>query len=91
MEMNSVSNTNNKSAVITAIRPIHQTCMKRTAFSLSPHLTLFLTLSLSLSLDALRRILCQVGLQKGPEGEDSMVDTFMLCDSKMWKGEAISL
>ncbi|XP_031435449.1 E3 ubiquitin-protein ligase UBR2 isoform X1 [Clupea harengus] len=36
--------------------------------------------------DALRRILCQVGLQKGPEGEDSMVDTFMLCDSKMWKG-----
>ncbi|XP_062375435.1 E3 ubiquitin-protein ligase UBR2 isoform X2 [Sardina pilchardus] len=36
--------------------------------------------------DALRRILCQVGLQRGPEGEDSLVDTLMLCDSKMWKG-----
>uniref|UniRef100_A0A8B9JVH3 E3 ubiquitin-protein ligase n=1 Tax=Astyanax mexicanus TaxID=7994 RepID=A0A8B9JVH3_ASTMX len=37
--------------------------------------------------DALRRILCQVGLQKGPEGENSsLVDTLMLCDSKMWKG-----
>ncbi|XP_063047209.1 E3 ubiquitin-protein ligase UBR2 isoform X2 [Engraulis encrasicolus] len=36
--------------------------------------------------DALRRILCQVGLQKGPEGENSLVDTLMLYDSKMWKG-----
>uniref|UniRef100_A0A672PVT1 E3 ubiquitin-protein ligase n=1 Tax=Sinocyclocheilus grahami TaxID=75366 RepID=A0A672PVT1_SINGR len=37
--------------------------------------------------DALRRILCQVGLQRGPEGENSsLVDTLMLCDSKMWKG-----
>ncbi|XP_028846030.1 E3 ubiquitin-protein ligase UBR2 isoform X2 [Denticeps clupeoides] len=37
--------------------------------------------------DALRRILCQVGLQNGPEGENSsLVDTLMLCDSKMWKG-----
>ncbi|XP_071369680.1 E3 ubiquitin-protein ligase UBR2-like [Centroberyx affinis] len=37
--------------------------------------------------DGLRRILCQVGLQKGPEGENSsLVDTLMLCDSKMWKG-----
>ena len=38
--------------------------------------------------DALRRILCQVGLERGPEGENSsLVDTLMLCDSKMWKGE----
>ncbi|KAM6956516.1 E3 ubiquitin-protein ligase UBR2 isoform 1-T1 [Aplochiton taeniatus] len=37
--------------------------------------------------DALRRILCQVGLQRGPEGDNSsLVDTLMLCDSKMWKG-----
>ncbi|XP_074503572.1 E3 ubiquitin-protein ligase UBR2 isoform X2 [Sebastes fasciatus] len=37
--------------------------------------------------DGLRRILCQVGLQKGPEGEySSMVDKLMLNDSKMWKG-----
>ncbi|XP_076142498.1 E3 ubiquitin-protein ligase UBR2 isoform X1 [Alosa pseudoharengus] len=36
--------------------------------------------------DALRRVLCQVGLQRGPEGEGSLVDTLMLCDSKMWKG-----
>ncbi|XP_036402370.1 E3 ubiquitin-protein ligase UBR2 [Megalops cyprinoides] len=37
--------------------------------------------------DALRRILCQVGLQNAPEGENtSLVDTLMLCDSKMWKG-----
>ncbi|XP_072565835.1 E3 ubiquitin-protein ligase UBR2 isoform X4 [Paramormyrops kingsleyae] len=36
--------------------------------------------------DALRRILCQVGLEKGPLGENSLVDTLMLCDSKMWKG-----
>ncbi|XP_046723982.1 E3 ubiquitin-protein ligase UBR2 isoform X7 [Silurus meridionalis] len=36
--------------------------------------------------DALRRILCQVGLQNGPDGENSLVDTLMLCDSKMWKG-----
>ncbi|KAM9476389.1 E3 ubiquitin-protein ligase UBR2 isoform 2-T2 [Clarias gariepinus] len=38
------------------------------------------------SSDALRRILCQVGLQNGPDGENSLVDTLMLCDSKMWKG-----
>lgn len=38
-------------------------------------------------LDGLRRILCQVGLQKGPEGENSsLVDRLMLNDSKMWKG-----
>ncbi|CAL8258816.1 unnamed protein product [Lota lota] len=37
--------------------------------------------------DGLRRLLCQVGLQNGPEGENSsLVDTLMLCDSKMWKG-----
>ncbi|XP_033468365.1 E3 ubiquitin-protein ligase UBR2 isoform X2 [Epinephelus lanceolatus] len=37
--------------------------------------------------DGLRRILCQVGLQKGPEGEySSLVDKLMLNDSKMWKG-----
>ncbi|XP_041922735.1 E3 ubiquitin-protein ligase UBR2 isoform X5 [Alosa sapidissima] len=36
--------------------------------------------------DALRRVLCQVGLQRGPDGEGSLVDTLMLCDSKMWKG-----
>lgn len=37
--------------------------------------------------DGLRRILCQVGLQKGPEGENSsLVDQLMLNDSKMWKG-----
>uniref|UniRef100_A0A3Q4MJ36 E3 ubiquitin-protein ligase n=1 Tax=Neolamprologus brichardi TaxID=32507 RepID=A0A3Q4MJ36_NEOBR len=37
--------------------------------------------------DGLRRILCQVGLQKGPEGENSsLVDRLMLNDSKMWKG-----
>ncbi|XP_061601978.1 E3 ubiquitin-protein ligase UBR2 isoform X2 [Cololabis saira] len=36
--------------------------------------------------DGLRRILCQVGLQKG-EGENStLVDHLMLNDSKMWKG-----
>uniref|UniRef100_A0A3Q4AZ78 E3 ubiquitin-protein ligase n=1 Tax=Mola mola TaxID=94237 RepID=A0A3Q4AZ78_MOLML len=37
--------------------------------------------------DGLRRILCQVGLQKTPEGENSsLVDQLMLNDSKMWKG-----
>ncbi|XP_034537441.1 E3 ubiquitin-protein ligase UBR2 [Notolabrus celidotus] len=37
--------------------------------------------------DGLRRILCQVGLQRGPEGENSsLVDKLMLNDSKMWKG-----
>ncbi|XP_049926523.1 E3 ubiquitin-protein ligase UBR2 [Epinephelus moara] len=36
--------------------------------------------------DGLRRILCQVGLQKGPEREySSLVDKLMLSDSKMWK------
>ncbi|XP_055026843.2 E3 ubiquitin-protein ligase UBR2 isoform X5 [Misgurnus anguillicaudatus] len=38
------------------------------------------------SSDALRRILCLVGLHQGPNGENSLVDTLMLCDSKMWKG-----
>lgn len=29
-----------------------------------------------------------MGLERGPEGENSsLVDTLMLCDSKMWKGE----
>ncbi|XP_069394248.1 E3 ubiquitin-protein ligase UBR2 isoform X2 [Paralichthys olivaceus] len=37
--------------------------------------------------DGLRRILCQVGLQNSPEGENSsLVDRLMLNDSKMWKG-----
>ncbi|XP_077479848.1 E3 ubiquitin-protein ligase UBR2 isoform X1 [Stigmatopora argus] len=37
--------------------------------------------------DGLRRILCQVGLKDGPEGENSsLVDRLMLNDSKMWKG-----
>ncbi|XP_068597074.1 LOW QUALITY PROTEIN: E3 ubiquitin-protein ligase UBR2 [Brachionichthys hirsutus] len=37
--------------------------------------------------DGLRRTLCQVGLQRGPEGENSsLVDQLMLNDSKMWKG-----
>uniref|UniRef100_A0A7N9AXM8 E3 ubiquitin-protein ligase n=1 Tax=Mastacembelus armatus TaxID=205130 RepID=A0A7N9AXM8_9TELE len=37
--------------------------------------------------DGLRRILCQVGLQKSSEGENSsLVDRLMLNDSKMWKG-----
>ncbi|XP_078505840.1 E3 ubiquitin-protein ligase UBR2 isoform X1 [Lissotriton helveticus] len=37
--------------------------------------------------DGLRRILCQVGLQEGPDGENSsLVDRLMLCDSKLWKG-----
>ncbi|XP_015218616.1 E3 ubiquitin-protein ligase UBR2 isoform X1 [Lepisosteus oculatus] len=37
--------------------------------------------------DGLRRILCRVGLQKGPDGENSsLVDKLMLCDSKLWKG-----
>ncbi|XP_028676541.1 E3 ubiquitin-protein ligase UBR2 isoform X1 [Erpetoichthys calabaricus] len=37
--------------------------------------------------DGLRRILCQVWLQLGPEGENSsLVDKLMLCDSKLWKG-----
>ncbi|XP_069579847.1 E3 ubiquitin-protein ligase UBR2 isoform X3 [Brachyistius frenatus] len=37
--------------------------------------------------DGLRRVLCQVGLQKGPGGENSsVVDRLMLNDSKMWKG-----
>uniref|UniRef100_A0A5F8GZ53 E3 ubiquitin-protein ligase n=1 Tax=Monodelphis domestica TaxID=13616 RepID=A0A5F8GZ53_MONDO len=36
--------------------------------------------------DGLRRILCQVGLQEGPDGENSsLVDKLMLCDSKLWK------
>lgn len=38
--------------------------------------------------DGLRRILCQVGLQQGPEGENSsLVDRLMLNDSRMWKGK----
>uniref|UniRef100_A0A8C5PGM3 E3 ubiquitin-protein ligase n=1 Tax=Leptobrachium leishanense TaxID=445787 RepID=A0A8C5PGM3_9ANUR len=37
--------------------------------------------------DGLRRILCQVGLQEGPDGENSsLVDRLMLCDSMLWKG-----
>lgn len=37
--------------------------------------------------DGLRRTLCQVGLQEGPEGQNSsLVDRLMLNDSKMWKG-----
>uniref|UniRef100_A0A8C9PXW8 E3 ubiquitin-protein ligase n=1 Tax=Spermophilus dauricus TaxID=99837 RepID=A0A8C9PXW8_SPEDA len=37
--------------------------------------------------DGLRRILCQVGLQEGPYGENScLVDRLMLSDSKLWKG-----
>uniref|UniRef100_A0A8C8SAP4 E3 ubiquitin-protein ligase n=1 Tax=Pelusios castaneus TaxID=367368 RepID=A0A8C8SAP4_9SAUR len=37
--------------------------------------------------DGLRRILCQVGLQEGPDGENSsLVDKLMLSDSKLWKG-----
>ncbi|XP_066862330.1 E3 ubiquitin-protein ligase UBR2 isoform X7 [Kogia breviceps] len=37
--------------------------------------------------DGLRRILCQVGLQEGPNGENSsLVDRLMLSDSKLWKG-----
>ncbi|XP_070697048.1 E3 ubiquitin-protein ligase UBR2 isoform X3 [Pempheris klunzingeri] len=37
--------------------------------------------------DGLRRIFCQVGLQRGPDGENSsLVDQLMLNDSKMWKG-----
>ncbi|XP_023182974.1 E3 ubiquitin-protein ligase UBR2 isoform X2 [Xiphophorus maculatus] len=37
--------------------------------------------------DGLRRVLCQVGLRPGPEGENSsLVDRLMLNDSKMWKG-----
>ncbi|XP_068089086.1 E3 ubiquitin-protein ligase UBR2 isoform X1 [Hyperolius riggenbachi] len=37
--------------------------------------------------DGLRRILCQVGLQEGPDGENSsLVDKLMLCDSILWKG-----
>ncbi|CAN9499546.1 unnamed protein product [Ophioblennius macclurei] len=37
--------------------------------------------------DGLRRILCQVGLQKQSEEESSsLVDRLMLNDSKMWKG-----
>ncbi|XP_038154289.1 E3 ubiquitin-protein ligase UBR2 [Cyprinodon tularosa] len=37
--------------------------------------------------DGLKRILCQVALKKGPEGENSsLVDRLMLNDSKMWKG-----
>ncbi|XP_043917807.1 E3 ubiquitin-protein ligase UBR2 isoform X2 [Protopterus annectens] len=37
--------------------------------------------------DGLRRIVCQVGLQEGQEGENSsLVDTLMLNDSKLWKG-----
>ncbi|KAM9365047.1 LOW QUALITY PROTEIN: E3 ubiquitin-protein ligase UBR2 [Pholidichthys leucotaenia] len=36
----------------------------------------------------LRRVLCQVGLQRGPEGEEdrSLVDRLMLNDSRIWKG-----
>uniref|UniRef100_A0A8C5KN28 E3 ubiquitin-protein ligase n=1 Tax=Jaculus jaculus TaxID=51337 RepID=A0A8C5KN28_JACJA len=37
--------------------------------------------------DGLRRILCQVGLQEGPDGENSsLVDRLMRTDSKLWKG-----
>lgn len=33
-------------------------------------------------------MLCQVGLQEGPDGENSsLVDKLMLYDSKLWKGE----
>uniref|UniRef100_A0A3Q2DY53 E3 ubiquitin-protein ligase n=1 Tax=Cyprinodon variegatus TaxID=28743 RepID=A0A3Q2DY53_CYPVA len=38
----------------------------------------------------LKRILCQVALKKGPEGENSsLVDRLMLNDSKMWKARNI--
>ncbi|XP_028324302.1 E3 ubiquitin-protein ligase UBR2 [Gouania willdenowi] len=37
--------------------------------------------------DGLRRVLCQVGLQRRSEEEDSsLIDKLMLNDSKMWKG-----
>uniref|UniRef100_H3C3Y1 E3 ubiquitin-protein ligase n=1 Tax=Tetraodon nigroviridis TaxID=99883 RepID=H3C3Y1_TETNG len=36
--------------------------------------------------DGLRRILCQVGLQSGPQGGSSSLVDMMLNDSKMWKG-----
>ncbi|XP_064411682.1 E3 ubiquitin-protein ligase UBR2 isoform X4 [Latimeria chalumnae] len=37
--------------------------------------------------DGLRRVLCQVGLQEGPDGENSsLVDRLMLSDSQLWKG-----
>lgn len=48
--------------------------------------TASLTVALS---DGLRRVLCQVGLRPGPEGENSsLVDRLMLNDSKMWKGQS---
>lgn len=47
------------------------------------------TLSVRGVSDGLRRVLCQVGLQRGPEGENSsLVDQLMLNDSKMWKGDS---
>ncbi|MGH0154885.1 UNVERIFIED_CONTAM: hypothetical protein FKN15_044511 [Acipenser sinensis] len=37
--------------------------------------------------EGLRRVLCQVALQEGPEGENSsLADRLMLGDSKLWKG-----
>ncbi|XP_058880723.1 E3 ubiquitin-protein ligase UBR2 isoform X2 [Acipenser ruthenus] len=37
--------------------------------------------------EGLRRVLCQVALQEGPEGENSsLADKLMLGDSKLWKG-----
>uniref|UniRef100_A0A673YKU6 E3 ubiquitin-protein ligase n=1 Tax=Salmo trutta TaxID=8032 RepID=A0A673YKU6_SALTR len=38
-------------------------------------------------LNTIFKCLLGVGLERGPEGENSsLVDTLMLCDSKMWKG-----
>lgn len=34
--------------------------------------------------------MCQVGLQEGPDGENSsLVDRLMLNDSKLWKGDLL--
>uniref|UniRef100_A0A671S0F7 E3 ubiquitin-protein ligase n=1 Tax=Sinocyclocheilus anshuiensis TaxID=1608454 RepID=A0A671S0F7_9TELE len=70
------------------VQVMHSSVVAHQCFALkSLHLCPFLSRSLSFFLYALRRILCQVGLQRGPEGENSsLVDTLMLCDSKMWKG-----
>ncbi|XP_064173858.1 E3 ubiquitin-protein ligase UBR2 isoform X1 [Anguilla rostrata] len=77
-----VRNTSRQSKPL-RVQVMHSSVVAHQCFALKALVWLGHIISYS---DALRRILCQVGLQKGPEGEySSLVDTLMLCDSKMWK------
>ncbi|KAJ8248270.1 hypothetical protein GJAV_G00240210 [Gymnothorax javanicus] len=77
-----VRNTSRQSKPL-RVQVMHSSVVAHQCFALRALVWLGHVISYS---DALRRILCQVGLQKGPEGEySSLVDTLMLCDSKMWK------